>query len=193
MIGLHNILTSKKGCKHVSSQVLWVCFSQSTQQAWEWVKPPLLEKFTKSLRATHGLYQKDYHRAQKMHNSKCTGCPSLGCSPGEAEIAPLCPRPAEVTMEPSAPHSSQPENLTNTWWELGAALTWDWQPPAGTSLGAAALCPLEKAQQFVVRGLCLQEHHPQAISEIKQICLGFLSRKFSFFCLLGFVQTTHRG
>lgn len=135
-----------------------------------------------------GLSQGTEDAQQQIH-----WLPKLRMLPEEAEIAPLCPRPAEVTMEPSAPHSSQPENLTNTWWELGAALTWDWQPPAGTSLGAAALCPLEKAQQFVVRGLCLQEHHPQAISEIKQICLGFLSRKFSFFCLLGFVQTTHRG
>lgn len=45
-------------------------------------------------------------------------------------------------LEPSAPRSSQPANLTNAW--LGAALSWDWQPPAGTFLGAAALCLLAK-------------------------------------------------
>lgn len=122
MIGLHNILTSKKGCKHVSSQVLWVCFSQSTQQAWEWVKPPLLEKFTKSLRATHGLYQKDYHRAQKMHNSKCTGCPSLGCSLRRQRLLPCAQGQQKSRWSPQ--HHTHPSQ--KTWLTPGGNLVLHW-------------------------------------------------------------------
>lgn len=115
------------------------------------------------------------------------------------------PRPAEVMLQPSAPRSSQPTNLAEAWNGLGAALTWDSQPPAGSSSGAADLCPPAKGWTISSSkrcSICARKtrnvllhtractHYAQATTHFwnkqrQQLCLDFLSRKFLSFCLLG--------
>lgn len=112
------------------------------------------------------------------------------------------PRPAGVMSQHSAPCSSQPTNLADVWSGFGAALTW---PPAGSSSGAADLCPPEKRWTInsskrcsicarktrnVCVCACAQGHYAQATTHFwnkqrQQPCLDFLSGKLSFFCLLG--------
>lgn len=146
----------------------------SIQQAWEWVKPPLLEKFTKSLRATQwvppeGLSQGS-NCIQKMHTAHSTqpwlaqlrmqpwgGRWHQGCFL-QAEMAPLCP------SDPGARSTLlSPANLSDSCQGLGAALSRDWQPEPALSCLQQPCARCQKAQQFL--GLRLQEHYHKPLQK----------------------------
>lgn len=195
--------------KHFLS-VIWIRSSQSTQQVWEWGNPPLLEQ--KPWEQFKRSDQKEYHRAAHVYK-RCTfqmphipGYPNRRCDPrkpGNTMLA-FCrhrllhshPRPAEVMSWPSVSCRSLLTNLADAGSGLGAALTWDSQPPAGDSWGPAGLCPpakgwtISSSTRNVCACPCVQKHYGQATmcswnKQKQQLCLDFLSRKFSFFYLLG--------
>lgn len=105
-----------------------------------------------------------------------------------------CPRPAEATLEPSVPCSSQPADFPKVCRGLGAALTWDWQPPAGTFLGAAALCPLPKGSTIGASGP-VSAGAPSAShfrNKRNNSTLVFSAGSFRFSASQEVVQTIHR-
>lgn len=145
-------------------------------------------------------------RIQKMHAPHIPGYPNRRCNPRKPgnTVPAFCryrllyshPRPAEVMSWPSVSCQSQLTNLADAWSGLGAALTWDSQPPASDSSGPANLCPpaegwtISSSTRNVCACPCVQKHYGQATmcswnKQKQQLGLDFLSRKFSFFYLLG--------
>lgn len=108
--------------------------------------------FTRRTITGQQLYRED---------ARTPGYPNSGCSPGGAgdtmppfcrqRLLPCAQGPRSHSWSPQHHfHPSKPAFLTKAWQGPGAALSWHWQPPAGTFLGAAALCPLEKGS--TIRG-----------------------------------------
>lgn len=214
-----NIVTDKNHYKHIFPSVIWGCSSQSTQQVAKEENHHSSSNLQKAWECLNRSHQKEHHRAAHVRTKDAhathSWLPQLKMPRQEARrcCARLCrqgllrsrPRPAAATPQPSAPRWSQLTNLAEDCSGLGAALTWDSQPPAGSSSGAADLCP--PAKGWTIRSSkqcpicahptrnvrtcpCVQEHYVQAAMHFwseqrQQLCLDFLNRQFSFFSLLG--------
>lgn len=135
-----------------------------------------------------------------MHTACSPGYPNLGCSPGEAgggrrqviTLPAFCRQrllhcaQGHQKSHWSPQYHTHPRKPDNTWQGLGAALSWDWQPPTGTFLGAAALCLLAKGSTIhgsgpVFAGTLSTNHFR---NKQNNSALVFAAGSFHFFCLL---------